>query len=335
MSTLDGSLQPIGTPVTLQTVTDIHGIFAVQAYSQFQIVDTTKRAGARLLPDNYLVRDDAYRWVGTRSPTLLFSFDGVTWRSPESVWYDWQNGIATIPPGVYIYWWVDPAPLSGSNQQFWVPGAYKLVWAPFGEALNVRYPTSGFSGTSSTVAGQTTELLIYDELLAVGYNRVGTPVTTASRRAQFTELATQIHTARKDILYAGGATIEGLQYEFCRLGVKVNIAAVDGSGGTITTGWESIGAVVTDVEYDFGNSTTQITFSQEALEQMGDSIDLLKERLRIGLVDKIRVITLENVYSTFQSAYTKGKPITYVSGIVYNDYDLWYDSRLGTTEAAL
>jgi hypothetical protein len=68
---------------------------------------------------------------------------------------------------------------------------------------------------------------------------------------------------------------------------------------------------------------------------MGDSIDLLKERLRIGLVDKIRVITLENVYSTFQSAYTKGKPITYVSGIVYNDYDLWYDSRLGTTEAAL
>ena len=45
-----------------------------------------------------------------------------------------------------------------------------------------------------------------------------------------------------------------------------------------TTGWENIHATVSDVEYNFADQTTSLTFSSEALNILGDNVDLLKQR---------------------------------------------------------
>lgn len=335
-STLDGSLAPIGSYTQLETYVDSGGIGTVDVYSAYQIVDPTKRRGARLLPTTYLVRDDAYHWVGTRSPVLEFSFDGGdTWRACESIWFDWQNGIAYFPDGVWIYFWSDHELEPGSSRHYWTPNAYRLVWAPYGNPITVRYPASGYEGTSYTVAGQKSELRIYDEMLAVGYNRIGIPVTTASRVAQYQELARSIHVTKKDIIYTGGCMLEGLRYDFCRLNTCINLAAVDEDGNALTTGWESLNIQLTDTEYNFEDQTTTLTFSSEALIALGDNQDLLKNRLQVGPVQVIRQIDAEYQFSEFQSPYTRGKPIKFVSGIVYNDYDLYFDQNLGTVERAL
>lgn len=336
-STLDGSLAPIGTPSVVEDYIDSGGIGTVLVYPAYQIVDSTKRRGARLFPTTTIVRDDEYHWVGTRSPSFQFSFDGgETWRTCESIWFDWQNGIANFPEGVWIYYWSDHRLELGSTRQYWTPNAYRLIWAPYNAPITVRYPSSGYAGTSYTVAGQTSERRIYDEMLAVGYNRIGTPVTTATRVAQYEELARSIHVASKDIVYTGGCQLDGLRYEFCRLNRCVNIAAVDTDGDPITTGWESVNMILTDVEYNFADQTTTLTFSQDALIAMGDEIDLLKKRLRIGYVQTIRVMNAYLTYRHDESKYAN-KPGGYnvASGVVYSDYDMYYDPQLNKVDNAL
>lgn len=336
-STLDSTLAAIDSPFTLETYTDSGGSGTVQVHQRYQIVDTSKRRGCRLLPEGTTVRDDDYHYVQTRSPMFEISFDGgASWQAVESCIYDFQNGSVFFGEGLYTYFYTDHPP-AGSTQHYFPPNAFRLIWAPYADPISVRSPSSGYSGTSNSVAGQTSVLRIYDEMLSVGYNRIGTPVTTASRLAQYQKLADAILAAKKDIVYTGGCVLEGIQYEFCRLNRVINLAAVDADGATITTGWESIGAVLSEVEYNFSELTTTLTFSQEALNTMGDSIDLLKQRLRIkGALERIRIMSMSYQWRHEESTYSN-KPGGYnvISGITYNDYDLWYNSDTGTKEAAL
>lgn len=336
-STIDGTLNIISPPTILETYTDIHGTATVNAYTQFQIDDVNKRRGAKRLPATTLVRENDYFWVGTQSPTFQMSWDmGDSWLGVESFWFDFQNGMAIIPDGLYPYFWSDHELFEGSTQHFWTPNAYRIIWAPYAEPLSIRVPGSGYVGTSYTVAGQKSELRIYDEMLAVGQSRFGIPVTTASRVAAYEILAEAILAARKDIIYTGGCILEGLRYEFCRLERNVNLAAVNADGSTLITGWENINAVVSDVEYNFTEQTTSLTFSAETLNILGDNIDLLKQRLRIGLMERIRFITYEYTWGHFESKYAN-KPGGYDAwnGLIYNDYDLFWDSQAGTLEKAL
>jgi hypothetical protein len=335
-STLDGTLTPIGPYTVLENFVDSGGLGTVTAYGAYQIVDPDKRRGARLLPTVAFVRDDAYTTVGTRSPAFEITFDGGnTWRAVESVWFDYQNGIVNLPEGMYTYLWSDHRLEEGNSRHFWTPNGFRLIWAPYGDPITVRYPPSGYAGSSYTVAGQKSELRIYDEMLSVGYNRIGIPVTTATRVTQYQELARSIWVSKADILYTGGCTLEGFRYEFCRLNKCINIAAVNANGAPIVTGWEGLNIILTDVEYNFEDVTTQLTFNSEALTALGDNQDLLKRRLKIGMVQKIRQIQMRYLYSQFQSPYTRGGPITYVSGIAYTDQDLYYDPNTGKTEGAL
>ncbi|MDB5338400.1 MAG: hypothetical protein JWN70_4019 [Planctomycetaceae bacterium] len=337
VSTLDGTLLITSDPTILETYTDAGGTDTVKAYTQFQVADDTHRRGARRLPSSYLVRENDYFWMATQSPCFLISFDsGVTWQGIESVFFDFQNGIVQIPDGLYPYFWSDHRLDASSSQHFWTPNAYRLIWAKYGDPIIVRRPDSGFVGTSNTVAGMTNVKYIYDEMLAVGYNRVGVPVTTATRVAQFQSLGDNLLAASKDIIYAGGCQLEGLRYEFCKLSLTVNLAAVDANGAPLITGWESLAMILTDVEYDFENQTTQLTFSQDALASFGDSIDLLKQRLQIGYVEKIRDIRINYTWRHDESKYSN-KPGGYNvwSGVQYTDKDLYYDKNLGTIEEAL
>ena len=336
-STLDGSLTIIDAGTTLETAVDAGGSFDVIAYSQFQITDEDKRRGAKRFPATYLVRENDYFVVGTQSPSFEITFDsGATWQALESVWFDFQLGIATIPTGCYPYFYADPPLQPGNTQKFWTPNGYRMHWAYYVDPITVRRPATGFVGTINTVAGSTGEKKIYDEMLAVGYSRAGTPVTTASRVAQFEALGDAILAAIKDIIYTGGCTLDGLKYDFCRLNRRINIAAVDHNGAAVTTGWEDINAILTDVEYNFAEQTTTLTFSQEALQQWGDNIDLLKTRLRMGYVEKIRDIQIGYTWGDFKSVYSnRGPGYKAWTGVVYTDRDLFYDANLGTIEEAL
>lgn len=336
-STLDGSLVAISDPVVLETATDTGGAFDVVVYTQFQITDADKRRGAKRFPATYIVRETDWFYVGTQSPSFEITFDdGATWQAMESIWFDFQYGIVTIPTGVYPYFYADPPLENGNTQKFWAPTGYRVHWAYYVDPITVRRPASGYTGTCYTVAGMTTEKAIYDEMLAVGYSRAGTPVTTASRVAQFEALGDAYLAAHKDIVYSGGCTLDGLHYDFCRLNRCINIAAVDENGSTVTTGWESIKAVVSDVEYNFAEQTTTLTFSQEALQAWGDNVDLLKQRLRMGYVEKIRDVQIGYTWRHVDTVYSN-KPggINVWSGVVYTDRDLFYDANLGTVEEAL
>ena len=337
VNTLDGSLSITSPPTILETYTDAGGTGTVNAYTQFQITNSFWRRGAKRLPAGYLVRENDYFWMQTQSPMFLISFDaGVSWQGIESVYYDFQNGIVQIPEGLYPYFWSDHRLDPHSSQHFWTPNAYRLIWAKFSDPIIVRRPAEGFVGTSHTVAGATNVKYIYDEMLSVGFNRIGIPITTATRVAQFESLGDNLLAACKDIAYAGGCQLDGLQYMFCKLQKCINLAAVDADGATLITGWEEINAILTDVEYDFADQTTTLTFSQDQLTAWGDNIDLLKQRLQIGYVDKIRDIRMHYTWRHEESVYSN-KPGGYNvwSGLEYTDRDLYYDPRLGTVEEAL
>ena len=337
-STLDGSLSITSAPTILETYTYSGGTATVNAYTQFQITDAANRRGAKLLPAIATVRESDYYWVGTRSPMFECSFDsGNTWQAVGSLIFDFYNGVINIPDGLYVYFYSEDLLDPTSTQHFWTPNAYRVIWAPYRDPITVRSPTSGYSGTSNTVAGQTSEFHMYDEMLAVGYNRLGVPVTTASRVAQYEKLAAALLAAKKDIVYAGGCLLDGLKYDFCRLNRAINLAAVDEDGVSLTTGWEGIKAVVSDVEYNFADQTTSLTFSQEALNVWGDNVDSLKARLKInGMMERIRIFNWQYTWRHEESKYAN-KPGGYDvwAGVVYNDYDLFWDRQAGTFEEAL
>lgn len=336
-STLDSTLTITSPATVLETATDAGGSFDVNAYTQFQITNADRRRGAKRFPATYTVRENDFFVVGTQSPTFEVTFDGGTsWQGLESVWFDFQSGIVTIPAGLYPYFYADPPLQPGNTQKFWVPNGYRLHWAYYTDPITVRRPTTGFTGTINTVAGSTAVKHIYDEMLAVGYSRAGTPVTTVSRVTQFEILGDAMLAACKDIIYSGGCTLHGLKYDFCRLNRCVNLAAVDHNGAAVVTGWEAIKAVVSEVEYNFADQTTTLTFSQEALQAWGDNVDLLKSRLKMGYVEKIRDIRVGYTWGHFDSVYSN-KPGGYNAwtGVVYTDRDLFYDSNLGTIEEAL
>lgn len=154
------------------------------------------------------------------------------------------------------------------------------------ECLKVRVPETGFEGTAYTDGGLENVLRLYDESLAVGYE-YGNPVSTVTRIARFTEFATQLLEQKKDLIYTGGMTFEGMAYEFGFLNRRVNIEAKDDDGAALDVGWDEIGALVTDVEYDYEQGTTTITFSSDQLEALSIDPEEMKARLKIRPAEKV------------------------------------------------
>jgi hypothetical protein len=161
----------------------------------------------------------------------------------------------------------------------------KFEYAVPTNPIQVRYPETGFEGSAYTVANLQNELKIYDEMLAVGYE-YNQPVTTAARLFQYSLLARYVHAMHKDLIYVGGLTLDGLRYDYQRLDRRVNIAAVDGDGAAIETGWENIDAYLTDVEYDYDQQLTTLLFSSDQMEQIAMDIDEVKKRLKIKALEQ-------------------------------------------------
>lgn len=292
------SLVPLGDGILLENYSTAGGMFEARSYTQYQIVDSTKRRGAKLLSRTVTVpmmapspdgESFGYEYMQCRSPTLQISFDnGSTWMTVLGVNFDFQYGIATLSNPIYK--WNSAALIPASTQKFFPPTNVRLIWAYFADPITVRKPASGNEGTALTVAGLRNTLRMYDSQLAVGYE-YGTPVTTATRTAQFEKLAQALLDERKDIVWTGGCVLDGLMYQFSRLNKRVSFSATDEDGNAVTTGWEAIAAHVTEVEYDFENQTTTLTFSSDQMALMGVDVDRLKERLNIKALEQREVIT--------------------------------------------
>lgn len=259
------------------------GSFEVISYNRWQITDSTKRRIGRLLPSEVSIGVGGYNAIPTRAPTLQASWDGgLTWAVIQGAYFDFQNGVAYTGNGLSPWIHSDhPQVTPIGNQHYFPPTTVRLIAAYYDTPIATRYPTSGFSGTAYDVAGLQNEMKLYDEMLAVDYTQFGTPVTTTARLAKFNTLAQKIHAERKNIVYVGGMTLDGLVYGYAHLNRRINIAGVDENGDPLTTGWESIGAYLTDVEYDFETQLTTLQFSSDQMSLMGVDVEQMKKRLRI------------------------------------------------------
>lgn len=283
----------------------------VRGKNKYQIADSTKWRMGRLLatPINAPleeVRIGPNAWtqfsMWTRTPTLMARYTNGNngtdaWQAVTGWVYDSSTGIIDFKDH-YLYRYNSNPPISGGIQQphYEVPSDVRLVYPSYIDPLFVRLPAGGgWEGTAYTQHELESELKIYDESLAVGF-LFGTPVTSATRIAKFAILAQAILDSKKDALYHGGMTLEGIDYEFHRLFRRVNIAAVNGDGLALTTGWEQMKAIVTDVEYDWEEQITVVSFSSDQSELLGFDPARIKQQLR---VDAEYISTIVSVWYQF------------------------------------
>lgn len=278
------------------------------AGKKWSIADSSRQRMSRLLPEDttiesweFSVNGNAFMYRVVREPVLQVSFDsGTTWELVPGIQLDRQNGIITTPTPIYR----EDASASGG---YVLPDDARLTYAYYDDPLNVRYPDSGYEGTAYSVDNIDAEYKFYDEMLAVGYELNGTPVTTSARQSAYLKLAEQWLESRKDTIWTGGCVLAGIDYDFLRLQKRINFAAVDGDGGALTTGWEAINAILTDVEYDFEEDTTTLTFSSDKMDFTLTNIDQLKSMLKIRA---------QNIFYQYQQIFRR-------EGNVLNIYDTY------------
>jgi len=249
-----------------------------------QIEEADARALSSILPiSNIAGFSDVGRggktddqWKLTREPTLLATYDGgATFETVGGIEIDRANGIVRAPRTVIRH-----------NGTSWEgPDGFAFYFGYFSSVLSARAPALGFEGTANSVLGITTELERFDESFVVGYSKNDAFVGEVERTMQFTKMAQNILDAQKDIVYAGGCSLKGINYDWLRLNKRVNLTAVDGNGDALTTGWEAINTIVTDVEYDYSSKLTTLTFSGDHLEFLLTDPELLKQRLKIEALD--------------------------------------------------
>lgn len=324
------TLEPITSPIVLETYTDAGGSHDVVVYQTFQIVDPEQRRGQLRLAEAELYDKAPNLFGETEVPLLLCSFDeGITWIEWYQTRFDYKDGKVTFigsPPQFKVVDQSGGGVIPGSTQTIFAPTNLKLLWAPYEEPLKVRRPASGYEGTAFSVAGLEREYYQYDEALAVG-REYGTPVTTTARRSQFETYAQTILDQRKNIVWTGGCTLDGIDYEFCRLNRRVNFEVNNGSGGTVSTGWDTIDAYVTDVDYDYAARTTTLTFSSDALALFGLDAEQLKLMLGIKALEQRAQYELSFVWKPFVSY--KGYTMNQITGAVMTESFYYVDPETG------
>jgi hypothetical protein len=244
----------------------------------WQIADPAKRRIARQLSVGYLAQVASGLkpvFVETWAPTLEVTFDdGESWMSCRNITIDYYSGI------IYSSFQIYQLNAAGLPQ---LPDNVRFTFGYQGAPLSVRRPAAGFEGTASAAPYSIEkEMRLADEALAVGFVR-NVPITTAGRQAEFEKAAQAILDAHKDVVYMGGCVLQGADYDFINLNRRINFAGVDSAGAPLTTNWESIGAVVSEAEYDYSNDKgvlTTIVFSADALEFANVDIDALKVALK-------------------------------------------------------
>lgn len=294
----DVELIPLGDPVVIQNYTTALGAKQARFWSAWQIADTDQRRGARQLPAPYEYQVAPTLIRTTSFPLVLCSWDsGSTWTEWPAD-YNTQTGIIRFPsiPVFGKHNGKGESLVPGSTQTLFVPNALRVIWAPYGDPLQVRRPAAGYEGTAYTQAGLTVEDFHYDEALAIGYED-GQPVTSDERRAAYETYAQTLLDQRKNIAWTGGAQLDGLDWSYSRLHRRVRILAKDGNGNTLDTGWPAIEAYVTSVTYDLEEQTTTLVFSGDRLALFGIDEAQLKSQLNIKALAQVADFHVELMYA--------------------------------------
>jgi len=356
-TTENGSLTP--DEDTKQVIDNWNSLLDYEyGYCTFQIAEAyaADRAGSRTLSQHYWAPipvfateltapgGGGWRWtyqlVPTRAPTLQASWDGgETWVTMWHPWWDFREGTVTTGIGnpIYLYKKGD-----GDVQQFFAPDHYRIVYAPYSSPLKVRYPTSGFSGSAYDDENVQAVFRQYHEMLAVGYETnyyyetasgtqtIGSYVTITERVNQYKKLAEAIHAQRSNTVWTGGLVLDGLKWDMLNLNRRVNLTGRTANGGSLTTGWEEIGAIVTRVAYDFDKETTTIIFSSDQLEVMGYPVELLMEQLKIKALERRSVWQqqlhwqfIETKHSWRSAGHYELSGVTSIENVFYVDPDLY------------
>jgi len=268
---------------------------SVNGHHAFQITDPafTRMAGRGAtsieVPDiitvqisdgtNEIVSEIQGNAVQTYGPQILVRYKAGAggngrWQTLRGWKGDLRRGLVDFGPNTHLC-----RLRPGLQPYLQEPYQVQLVTPIVTMPIKVRYPAAGLVGTAAA-NGLSVEKHEYDEALAVGLI-YRTPVTTSLRLSRFYTLAQQIVNQKKDLIYTGAVHLEGLDYSWARLGKRINIAAKSDDGGTITTGWESIRAWVTEVEYEFAERTTTLTISADQADVIQLDIGQLKNRLKI------------------------------------------------------
>lgn len=241
-------------------------------------------------------------YVDWWTPTLQVKYaDG---EGGDDRWYmqgGWRmdafDGVIELTSGCLYRWWED-SPSSSIVE----PDEVKFVYPNMVGPLTLRYPATGYQGTAYDVAGLENTLRIYDEDLAIyDTGGVGVPETDQERIDKFQAMAETILKERQDIIYAGGINLDGLDYKWKDLRKAVNFLALDDNGQPIDTGWQSVGAVLTDVEYDFEEQLTTLTFSSDKFDLAGIDPEQLKEELGFRERERQIIFTESLIYSSENS----------------------------------
>lgn len=323
----------------------------VRGQYAWQIADDTKWRMGRLLATPVEIGAEEFRigpnvWTQsvfeTRSPTLLVQYKANNagtnaWQAVAGVWrYDHTTGILTFG-NTYIYRFNPYPQVEGGILQPSIenPEDVMLIYPSYINPLEVRKPATGYEGTAYSVHGLENELAIYDPSLAVGY-LFGTPVTSATKIAKFEVLAQKILDSKKDVLYHGGMTLQGIDYAYHLLDRRVNVEGVDHNGATVTTGWEAIKAIVTDCEYDFEEMTTTLNFNSDHSELLGFDPERIKQQLRIGAEFISQLVNTWTRFDYFRTHTELGTPLLAQSMTVGGSVQpVIIDPFFGTMEAPI
>lgn len=273
--------------------------------AKWQITDSTKRHMWNVLADYEYVPTAGMQATGsggqgvtslsfayTKLPHLIATWDsGTTWEPVA----DWK--ITDMAQGIIQA--AAPVARKNSGGTWDLPDDVKLYYSYRTEPLSVRYPTSGFSGSAYDDFGMEVEEVIVDPMLAIGYEW-GVPVTDTARKAEYVKLAQARQEAKRDTVYRGTATLDGLMYEYLHLDRSINLAAVDHAGDPIVTGWEDAKMILSHVEYDLSapGGITTLGFNSNLADYSQMDFETSKAKAKIRPYETA-IITTQTISGNF------------------------------------
>ena len=237
-----------------------------RVYRRWRIVDPTKREMCAGLLQPYT----GIEGLGTtKCPTFLVK------RTNPDRWESVQ--FSADPANGYIYASNPQCEGNGGIAGMATPPTdVMLVYGYMGDPLTARWPAASFSGTAyeSLDVPVTVETLLYDE-----------DFREDAQTVDRLEVAKQLHAGASDIIYEGSADLLKLDWTYRNLGYLLNITSRTDAGVPITTGFESLKALISAVTYNFsegdGTTTLQITTNYSAFADAN-----LEEQLRLNQIEK-------------------------------------------------
>ena len=130
-----------------------------------------------------------------------------------------------------------------------------FVYAYLGSPLTARAPAAGYEGTAYTEPQNPVEVMrrFYDEHFVL-----------TAQTTHYEKMSAELLRAYKDIVYAGVVRLGQLDWSVADLGRRLNFTGRDDEGGVITTGFESLEAMLQTVSYDFARGRTALDLSTDA-----------------------------------------------------------------------